>query len=186
MNMVIGLGTGLCSRSGTVCPGSKPKATCGQPWRDRQRRPAAGGQAGPAPQAQPWPGGGLRPGERVPGCLLSYPLPCLGQLSCDCPQGAGAQWPGVSPAVGLAPPRPGLSCSLSSCCCCVGSRPAVSGSAVSGSRRTPSHTCHQYLSLATRQPSPRTVTAPCTALCHVSASRPHPAAHLPEGAAGDW
>ncbi|KAB0399476.1 hypothetical protein E2I00_015787, partial [Balaenoptera physalus] len=52
--------------------------------------------------------------------------------------------------------------------------------------RTPSHTCHQHLSLATRQPSLRTVTAPCTALCHVSAGRPHPAAHLPEGAAGDW
>ncbi|XP_026966265.1 transmembrane protein 52 isoform X1 [Sagmatias obliquidens] len=94
--MVIGLGTGLCSRSGTACPGSKPKASCGQPWRDSQGRPAAGGQARL--------GGGLWPGDRVPGRLLPYPSPCLGQPGCDCPQGAGAQRPGVGPAADVAPP----------------------------------------------------------------------------------
>lgn len=100
VNMVIGLGTGLCRWPGTVCPGSEPKVLVASPGesqgRPRSRVPGTSWLLRPSSGLE----GGLWPAETFFGFLLSCPLSCRGWSGHDCPWGAGAQRPGVSPVAG--------------------------------------------------------------------------------------
>lgn len=82
VDAVTGLGTGFRSRPRTVCPGSEPKATCGQPWRDSQGQP-------PRPRSSQEGGVGLERHPPAPPVLpaLLRARPAMGEQA---PRGGGA------------------------------------------------------------------------------------------------